>query len=93
MSETHKVVFTKTLENTDWSNTVLAKGNLVDEINTLKKQEGGDIMVYRGGAFVSSLMNKGLIDEYHLFVNPSALGIGMPTFSQARSCFKTSKKF
>lgn len=80
MSETSKVVFTKTLESADWSNTVLAKGNLADEINTLKNQEGGDIIVYGGGTFVSSLINEGLIDEYHLFVNPAILGSGMPIF-------------
>lgn len=80
MSETPKVVFTKTLEKTDWSNAVLAKGNLADEINALKNQEGDDIIVYGGGSFVSSLIKEGLIDEYHLFVNPSILGSGMPIF-------------
>lgn len=80
MSETHKVVFTKTLESADWSNAILAKGNLVDEINALKNQEGQDIIVYGGGSFVSSLIKEGLIDEYHLFVNPSVLGKGMPIF-------------
>jgi dihydrofolate reductase len=80
MSETHKVVFTKTLESADWSNTVLAKGNLADEINALKNQDGSDIIVYGGGAFVSSLINAGLIDEYHLFINPVILGSGMSIF-------------
>lgn len=80
MSETPKVVFTKTLESTDWSNAVLAKGNLADEINALKNQAGGDVIVYGGGLFVSSLIKAGLIDEYHLFVNPSILGNGMPIF-------------
>ena len=80
MSETPKVVFTKTLESADWSNAIFAKGNLGDEINALKNQEGDDIIVYGGGSFVSSLINEGLIDEYHLFVNPAILGKGMPIF-------------
>ncbi len=80
MSETPKVVFTKTLESADWSNTILSKGNLADEINNLKNQAGGDIIVYGGGSFVSSLIKEGLIDEYHLFVNPAILGKGMPIF-------------
>ncbi len=82
MSRTRKVVFTKTLESADWANTILAKGNLADEINTLKNQSGGDIIVYGGGSFVSSLISEGLIDEYHLFVNPSILGGGMPIFQR-----------
>lgn len=78
----HKVVFTKTLEKSDWDNTVLAKGKLVDEINRLKNEEGGDIIVYGGGSFVSSLISENLIDEYHLFVNPVILGKGLPIFSE-----------
>lgn len=80
ISETHKVVFTKTLKSAEWSNTVLAKGNLSEEINSLKNQDSGDIIVYGGGSFVSSLINEGLVDEYYLFVNPSILGNGMPIF-------------
>ncbi len=75
-----KVVFTKTLEQAAWKNTILAKGDLVEEIMKLKAQEGGDIIAYGGGAFVSSLIKAGLIDEYHLFVNPAAIGSGMTIF-------------
>ena len=35
-TETHKVVFTKTLEKPEWNNTVLAKGNLAEEHMKLK---------------------------------------------------------
>ncbi len=47
-TDTHKVVFTQTLEKSEWDNTVLAKGNLVDEITKLKQQDGKDIIVYGG---------------------------------------------
>lgn len=75
-----KVVFTKTLDKSTWNNTTLAKGNLADEIANLKKQNGKDIIVYGGAGFVSSLIEEGLIDEYHFFVNPTAIGHGMPIF-------------
>ena len=77
---THKVVFSKTLEKSEWENTVLAKGDLVDEIMGLKKQAGSDIIAYGGGTFVSSLIKANLIDEYHLFINPVAVGSGMTIF-------------
>jgi dihydrofolate reductase len=80
MAETPKVVFTKTLETNEWANTVLAKGNLVKEIKALKKQAGKDIIAYGGGAFVSELIKHNLIDEYHLFINPTAIGNGMTIF-------------
>lgn len=77
-----KIVFTKTLDKSIWNNTELAKGNLVDEVNKLKYQNGKDIIVYGGSSFVSDLIKEGLIDEYHLFLNPVALGHGGPIFDR-----------
>ena len=42
----------------------------------------GDIITYGGGAFVASLLKHSLTDELHLFVNPVALGKGMPIFAE-----------
>lgn len=80
--ESKKVIFTKTLEKAEWHNTELAKGNLVEEVNKLKNLSGKDIMVIGGSSFVSSLIQADLIDEFHLFVNPVALGTGDPIFGK-----------
>jgi dihydrofolate reductase len=77
-----KVVFTNTLEKSEWENTVLAKGNLVEEVNNLKKQEGKDLLVYGGASFLSSLIEEDLVDEYYLFINPVALGEGVKMFTK-----------
>ena len=82
MVDTPKVVFTKTLDKSTWNNTTLAKGNLADEISNLKKQKGKDIIVYGGADFVSSLIKEGLIDEYHLFIDPVAIGSGLTIFKE-----------
>jgi dihydrofolate reductase len=84
-TDTHKVVFTKTLDKPEWANTVLAKGDLVEEITNLKQQAGQDIIAYGGATFVSALIKHGLIDEYHLFINPVALGNGLPIFQELES--------
>ena len=81
-TDTSKVVFTKTLDQSAWDNTVLAKDNLVDEITKLKNQDGKDIIAYGGATFVSSLIKHGLIDEYYLFINPTAIGNGLTIFSE-----------
>jgi len=81
-TDTPKVVFTKTLDESKWDNTVLAKGDLVDEINKLKNQPGSDIIAYGGSAFVSALIKHNLIDEYHLYVNPTAIGNGLTIFKE-----------
>ena len=80
MIETPKVVFTKTLEKSQWVNTSIATGDLTDEIMKLKSESGKDIVVYGGATFDSSLIKAGLIDEFHLFVNPVAIGSGMAIF-------------
>lgn len=85
LNNTKKVVFTKTLDKSEWDNTVLAKGDLVDEIKKLKSQNGKDIIAYGGGTFVSNLIKARLIDEFHLFVNPVTLGTGMSIFKGLES--------
>ena len=85
MNNTTKVIFTKTLDKSEWKNTVLAKGDLVDEITKLKKQDGKDIIAYGGATFVSALIKQGLIDEFHLFINPTAIGNGMTIFKELDS--------
>jgi dihydrofolate reductase len=72
----HKVVFTKTMNESIWPNTSVATGDIVAEVNKLKQQAGKDLIVYGGSSFVSALVKEGLIDEYHLFVNPVVLGKG-----------------
>jgi len=77
-----KVVFTKTIERSIWNKTELSKGDLADEINELKKQNGKDIIVYGGSSFVAALIKEGLIDEFHFFLNPIAIGSGISAFEQ-----------
>jgi len=79
--EMPKVIFTKTLDKSTWKNSTLAKGNLAEEIANLKNQNGKDIIVIGGAGLVSSLIKEGLIDEYHLIVNPTAIGNGMTIFN------------
>lgn len=80
MVETLKYVFTKTLTESPWEFTELATGDIVEDVNKLKAGEGKDIIVYGGAGFVSALIKHNLIDEYHLFINPAAIGKGMPIF-------------
>jgi len=78
---TNKVVFTKTLERSEWAHTVLAQGELVEEIMILKNQAGQDIIAYGGATFISALIKHDLIDEYHLFINPVVIGSGLAIFT------------
>ena len=82
---TPKVVFSKTLNTSIWDNTIVANGDLVAEVTKLKNQEGKDLIAYGGGTFVSSLIKNKLIDELYLFINPTAIGNGMPIFKELKA--------
>ncbi|MET9511168.1 dihydrofolate reductase family protein [Streptomyces flavidovirens] len=81
MNNTPKVVISNTLTESPWENAVVAGGDLAETVNELKAQPGGDMITYGGGTLVSSLIAEGLLDELHLFVNPIAIGAGMPVFA------------
>ncbi|MGB5384248.1 MAG: dihydrofolate reductase family protein [Lutimonas sp.] len=80
INKSKKIVFTKTLENAEWENTELERGNLTEKISNLKKSNRKDLIAYGGGEFVSSLIKENLIDEFYFFINPSILGKGMTIF-------------
>jgi dihydrofolate reductase len=82
MVKTPKVVFSRTTKKLEGKNVRVENGPMVDAVKRLKSQSGKDIIVYGGAGFVSSLIEKHLIDELNLFVNPVAIGQGLRIFSQ-----------
>ena len=83
--ETPKVVFSKSTDGAEWENTTVVRGDLAEEVNKLKKQGGSNMIVYGGATLVSQLIQKNLIDDYHLFINPAVLGGGLPIFNGVHS--------
>lgn len=90
MIEIPKVVFTKTLNKSEWINTEIATGDLIEEVSRIKHQNGRDIVVYGGASFDSSLIKEKLIDEFYLFINPVAIGNGMTIFKGLKEIQKYS---
>jgi dihydrofolate reductase len=82
INSTPKVVISNTLTTSPWENVVVAGGDMVETVNQLKAQPGGDLIAYGGGTLVSSLLANNLVDDLYLFVNPTAFGGGMPVFGQ-----------
>jgi len=80
MNSCPKVVFSRTLQSVDWSNTRLVNGDVAEEVEKLKAQPGKNMVIYGSGAIVSTLAAAGLIDEYRIFVAPILLGSGLPLF-------------
>ncbi|HEY8584293.1 MAG TPA: dihydrofolate reductase family protein [Capillimicrobium sp.] len=84
MNRTPKVVVSNTLQQSPWSNAVIERGDLRGVVARLKGQPGGDLIAYGGSALVTSLVGDDLADELHLFVNPTAIGAGLPVFPAGR---------
>jgi dihydrofolate reductase len=76
-----KYVVSNTLEKADWNNSVIIKGDLVEEINKLKQQDGKDITVHGSTALARSLIQNGLVDRIRLLVYPVVLGSGARLFT------------
>jgi len=64
-----------------WVEAKVFDGDLAEGIRELKAEPGKPILAHGGSGFMRSLIATGLIDEYHLFVHPVALGSGLPIFS------------
>jgi dihydrofolate reductase len=78
-----KYVVSTTLEDPEWENSTVIKGNVADEVSRLKEQYDGDILISGSGQVVRTLMEHGLIDEYRLMVFPVVLGSGKRLFDGA----------
>jgi dihydrofolate reductase len=75
---TPKVVFSTTLETVE-GNARLVRRNAAEEVARLKREPGKDLAV-GGAGLAATLIERGLVDEYRLFVNPVVLGGGTPYF-------------
>ena len=59
----------------EWNATLLA-GDLEDSIPKLKDEVDGDLFMHGSGAFAYALAERGLIDEYEVYLNPLVWGKG-----------------
>jgi dihydrofolate reductase len=65
-----KVVASRTLDNVNWSNSILLKSDIAEEVAKLKAQEGGEIQVHGSGNLLQTLLRHDLIDTLRLWQFP-----------------------
>jgi len=83
-SQVHKIVLSKTLQESGLTNTTIINNNLVNSINQIKNQSGSEILLFGSPSATHSLIQENLIDGYWLFVNPIILGQGIPLFKDIK---------
>lgn len=79
MNSIPKYVASTTLREATWNATVI-NGDVAPFVADLKQQTGGDIIKYGNGPLDVTLMENGLIDEFHLLITPVAIGRGQHLF-------------
>jgi class 3 adenylate cyclase len=84
MNSIPKYVVSKTLRSASWKNTTVLGGDPAEEVSRLKRQPGGDIMLYGSARLLTSLIRANLVDEYRVMVFPVLLGSGAPLFQDLR---------
>jgi dihydrofolate reductase len=78
-----KYVVSNTLTSADWNNSSIISGDessIKAQIEALKQQEGGDIVVHGSGKLVQWLIANDLVDRIRLLVYPVVLGKGQKMF-------------
>jgi dihydrofolate reductase len=75
-----KIVFSQTRKDVTWENSKLFDGNLQQEVEKLKQDEGTSILIFGSGTIVQQLTDAGLIDEYFVVITPVILGKGKLLF-------------
>jgi dihydrofolate reductase len=75
-----KYVLSSTLQDPEWSNSTVLKGDLAEEVAKLKQEHDGDIVVHGSAQLAQTLIEDDLVDELRLMVFPVMLGSGKRLF-------------
>lgn len=81
LDDTDKVVFSRTLREVTWTNARLARSDAAEEVATLKRNDGKDIIIQNSTRLAQSLLAADLVDEIALVVAPVAVGKGRALFA------------
>jgi dihydrofolate reductase len=77
-----KYVVSSTLDNPEWTNTTVLRGDAASEVAKLREQVDGNILVAGSRTLVQTLLQAGLVDELRLMVFPVVLGKGRRLFEE-----------
>jgi dihydrofolate reductase len=81
-NEMPKYVVSSTMDDPDWNNTTVIKGDVPERVARLKQEIDGDIVVHGSAQLVQTLLEHDLVDELRLMVFPVVLGSGKRVFGE-----------
>ncbi len=78
-----KFVATGTLtEPLDWENSTVLHGDVAKAVAALKEEEGGYLLVIGSTELVNTLVDRDLVDEYRIMIDPLVVGGGKRLFPE-----------
>jgi dihydrofolate reductase len=77
-----KYVVSSTLEDPDWNNSTVLKGDVVEEVSKLKQKLDGEIVAAGSFQLLRTLIEHDLVDELRLKIFPVVLGAGERLFGE-----------
>ena len=77
-----KYVVSSTLEDPEWNNSTVLKGDVAEHVSKLRETQDGDIVVHGSAQLVQTLVENDLVDEVRLMVFPVILGKGKRVFGE-----------
>jgi len=77
-----KYVVSSKLKKATWENTTIINKFFVTEVENIKKEDGGYILVQGSSSLIKPLLEAGLVDELRLLITPAIVGNGKRPFSE-----------
>ena len=77
-----KYVVSSTLEEPEWNNSTVLRGDLAEEVAKLEQEHDGDVVVHGSARLAQALLEHDLVDELRLMVYPVVLGSGKRLFGE-----------
>jgi dihydrofolate reductase len=77
-----KYVVSSTLDEPEWNNSTVLKGDVAEEVAKLRQEQDGDIVVHGSARLVQALIEQDLVDELRLMMFPVVLGSGKRLFDE-----------
>jgi dihydrofolate reductase len=71
-----KYLVSSKIDDPEWHNTTVIKGDVVDEVTKLKQDVDGIIQIPGSRRLVHELIEADLVDEVHMMIFPVILGTG-----------------
>ena len=80
LNSTRKHVASTTLDEVEWNNSTLIKGDVAEYVSALKDQDGPEIQVHGSPGLIQTLLEHDLIDEFRVWIFPVVIGTGKRLF-------------